>query len=665
MPHDPQFDIFGMQQTASPRELLALRKRELRNLLTSYADEADVFAEIIQNAIDAVVSAHDRRLYKPPLQARLDIVIGRRTGDPHYLLVSDNGVGMTPQIARRFTMPGFTSSKALGRTIGYKGVGASFFFAASNHVAFTTSDHAGHQTAATVKGSFRWIMNNSEPLPESASGFTPPTNASRFLLHDRGTIVFYEFHDRLKPRSLTHIVKHADEPTRELRRWASYLCAKTAIGLVDSRHDFPVRIGLHLDRGAELYSTEWSLGSFDLDDFTLGYPYPWRVFKVHANVTDIDSTPPSQHFVKHKGKHQALRLHWEKRHLLEDRQLDWTFEEKEVLTEHFAFLDVFFSSSTEVMKEVHKRTGARANVLRYGIRMACDGIPQGRIVDFDLTRHQGLARQAHALVAFDGLELDTGRKIPANEVVMSVVRKVTVRAMSHLVPYRWALKKKARPDPSPDIAGWRNETKDRSSGSIVRRLFQVLGKDAPIQVDPGTEQDVIALFVALLSRGVLKGYEVVALSGFNQYDGLMNILTEGKELGDDMDPLSIRNQEGGRGGDLKVVEFKLLFEALLEDFESRRKRPDDINLLVCWKLPKMNVRRGSLSYTYGDKNDFRETYGMTHLWVDENDTSSIPIVCLQHVVTERLKTIEVERGDPAVGVSEFAKLLRRDREAAI
>ena len=112
MSPEHQIDLFGMEQTASPEARLAIRKRELRNLLTSYADEADVFTETIQNAFDAILAARNERLYREASGPRLDIVIGRRSGDPHYLLVCDNGVGMPPEVATRFTTPGFTHAKA-------------------------------------------------------------------------------------------------------------------------------------------------------------------------------------------------------------------------------------------------------------------------------------------------------------------------------------------------------------------------------------------------------------------------------------------------------------------------------------------------------------------------------------------------------------------------
>ena len=114
-----------------------------------------------------------------------------------------------------------------------------------------------------------------------------------------------------------------------------------------------------------------------------------------------------------------------------------------------------------------------------------------------------------------------------------------------------------------------------------------------------------------------------------------------------------------------MLEFKLQFESLLEDFDLKKKRPQDIDLLVCWTLPDMNVRRGSVEYTYGERKDFRETYGMTHLWVDEGESSSIPILCLRHFVSEKLKYLEMEAGNPGRGSAAIRDLEARERLASI
>jgi hypothetical protein len=266
-------------------------------------------------------------------------------------------------------------------------------------------------------------------------------------------------------------------------------------------------------------------------------------------------------------------------------------------------------------------------------------------------------------MAFRNLELDTGRKIPANETVGELVRKLSVRAMTLLAEYRWAMKTKERPEPSVDLESWRNSVKERATNSIVRHLFEKLGLTSPLSVDPDTENDVVALYSVLIAQGILKGQQLIALSGFNRYDGLVNIDTNTVPVKDHADPLSVRDFSVDRDGTLKVLEFKLQFESLLEDFESRDKRPQDIDVAICWTLPELNVQRGSIQYTYGDRNDYRQLYGMTHLWRDENDTSRIPIVSLKHLIAEKLKLLEA--GAPSVGTARFNDLLDADRNASI
>ncbi|MGN2242344.1 hypothetical protein ACFWZU_02410 [Frateuria sp. GZRR33] len=658
-------DVFGLADATSAEELARLRKRELRNLLTSYADEADVFAEVIQNAWDSLLIANARQLYRPGEVPTITVVIGRRAGgDPHYLMVVDNGTGMAPNVARRFTAPGYSAEKALGRSIGYKGVGASFFFAASNKVGFLTRDASGAVSQATVSGAYAWVMGSQEPVPRVENAMTCPPAVADLLNFQRGTAVYYEFHAGGKPKSLSHIVINDLDKEREAKKWATYLAAKTALGQVNPLSSFTPTINVWLDDGVEVTKTTWVLGPYDRTRNHLGYPYPWRVFAVHKDVEDILSTPEASRSWTHAGKHQALRLRWNKEQVLRlSPPIDFTEEESEVLEANFDFLDVFFAYSTDVLGEVHNRTGTRAKQVRYGVRLAVDGVPQGRMLEFDLTSNTGLARQAHALCAFKKLELDTGRKIPASEVVSEVVRKLTVRAMTQLADFRWAMKKKQRSEPAIDLDSWRSKVEERMSGSIVRTLFERLGSRSPLLVDPDSEQDVIALFTGLLSASVLKGYTLAALSGFNRYDGLITIDDSSAQVTNHDDALSVQAPDAHRGGALKVIEFKQQFQDLLLDFDEAKKRPQDIDLHVCWTLPKLNVGRGSLRYTYGDRRDFRQVYGMTHLWADENDTSEIPVISLKHLVCEALMLREAN--EPGIGTARFNELLLADRDASI
>jgi hypothetical protein len=258
--------------------------------------------------------------------------------------------------------------------------------------------------------------------------------------------------------------------------------------------------------------------------------------------------------------------------------------------------------------------------------------------------------------------LDTGRKIPSNEIITEVIRKIGVRIMAIMVDLRWCLRKKERPPVSSDLDEWRNKILSATQNSVVRRLFELKGLNPPIHIDPGSENDVIALFTAVVCNKYLKGYNLFALSGYARYDGLVTILKNNPELTNVDDHFSIRDGERLPGGELKVIEFKHIFADLIEDFEEKKKNPAEIDLAVCWDLPMMNQIRGQMTYCYHDRKDHRPLYGVTHIWTDENETSTIPVISLKHFITELLKIAE---HSPGIGAANFVTLHQMDKDSSI
>lgn len=653
-------NVFGLNEQLTSEEAKKLRKNDLKNLLTSYADEADVFSEILQNAFDATLTAISSKKYTSKEQPLIKIFIGRRQNDTHYFAVNDNGIGMNPVTMSKFTIPGFSHLKQMGKSIGYKGVGASFFFASSERISVQSKDATGRVSSFSVKGSYSWIMNETEPEPVVSDKVDFPEAILSNIADVQGTTVCYYLHNSLKPKSLNNIVIVGDSYENELKNWVNFFCIKTAIGQVKDISHLNIKVKFILDTGGETYETECTFGDFNKETKTLGYPFPWRVFAVQQEIALIDATPPAQSF-KHKNKHQALHIQWSKADI-QAMEIDFNEEESELINAHLDFVDLFFSYSTDVLKEVHRRLGTRTTLLRYGIRIVVDNVPQGRMMDFDLTSLQGLNRQTHAVIAFKGLELDTGRKIPSNEIITEVIRKIGVRIMNKISDYRWCLRKKDRPPISSDLDEWRNSVRSKTTTSTVRKLFELKELIPPIFIDPESENDAIALFTSCVCNKLLKGYKLFALSGFARYDGLIDIEKDDAELKDINDIFSYRDSERIQAGQLKVIEFKHQFADLLEDFEQRKKNPTEIDLAVCWTLPAMNVTRGEIMYCYNDRKDHRPLYGVTHIWTDENETSTIPIISLRHFIAEHLKEAESE---PGLGAATFNTLLQQDKDSTI
>lgn len=648
----------------TPDENRIVKKRDLRNLLTSYADEADVFTEIVQNALDAIRTAFDTGLYQGK-SPKLTIFLGRRSNESHYFAVQDNGIGMSPETAAKFTAPGFSSLKKMGKTVGYKGVGASFFFAASNRISFRTVDPTGIVSSAGIVGSLQWVLNDTSPLPIVNGSFDAPQAVIDRNSAEHGTAVVYYFDTAWKPSSLTYVVRKEDDANLEIEHWAFFLCCRTSLGRTQTVGGIEIEVEFVLDRGdGDVQSSTWRMGEWSPQEKKLGYPFPHKVLKVAHSIKDIENTPDHSK-TRHNRKYQAVREFFTKDQILSiEPKIDFTDEEVEFIEDHLDFVEIFFAYSTDVLKEINNRSGCRAAPIRYGIKLSVDGVPQGRSLDFDLTSNQGLGRQAHCVIGFSRLELDVGRKIPANEAVAEVVRKIGVRMMTVVGEFRWAMRIKDRPDIATDLSAWLSSVETRSKQSIVRHLFKLAESPSPLEVDPDSENDVIYLFGAMIAKQFLKGYRVRALSGSARYDGLLDINHgEGTDLYSD--PLSRRDAENTVDGIGKVLEFKYAFSSLIDDFESKKKNPREIDVAVVWTLPILGVNRGSIEYCYDDKEDVRPIYGGTHIWRDENDTSRIPIICLQHVCALLSKSLESKDGKPGFGTGIYAKFLEEDRDQSI
>jgi hypothetical protein len=114
-----------------------------------------------------------------------------------------------------------------------------------------------------------------------------------------------------------------------------------------------------------------------------------------------------------------------------------------------------------------------------------------------------------------------------------------------------------------------------------------------------------------------------------------------------------------------VLEFKYRFDSLIQDFEDKTKIPAEIDLVVCWDLPELNVRRGRIEPSYGEWRDSRCVYAGTYTWIDDNETSQFPILALKPIIAEMVARAESAQGKPGIGTAMFAQINAIDKDALI
>src|SRR5579862_3542617 len=93
---------------ASDELLIAARKREMQNILKSYVGFFDPFAELIQNAMDAVDSR--RRELDPDSRKHVSIAIDLKENS---ITVTDCGVGFSKDQFKTFLCPNISFKDGL------------------------------------------------------------------------------------------------------------------------------------------------------------------------------------------------------------------------------------------------------------------------------------------------------------------------------------------------------------------------------------------------------------------------------------------------------------------------------------------------------------------------------------------------------------------------
>jgi hypothetical protein len=637
-------DLFGANALDQSQQKDLIRQL-LANLISSYADEADIFTELIQNAHDAVTL---RRAEEPGYSGTVTIVVGRRTSGDDYLYVQDDGVGMTQDVAEKVFIPGYTANKKRGHTVGYKGVGMSYVVAVSNHLSLKTVK-AGQAFVRTVRWCNDWVQSAEKPDPAIGDSFEAPAYVQSIATGiAQGTGVFFAFHAGQKPKDLKSIVMTGGTPEEEIDRWAGFLCAQTAIGRADPaplHGTQPIKVVLHLDldNGSGVVR-EYARSSFNLSEKHLGYPFPNRVLKLGSDTQVIDNLPPGQQHAQHYRQNAAVFHEWKGSDLIDaTKTLDE--EEDALVRAHVDWVYGFLCYSTDVMAKVREKLGTRTSVIRWGARLAVDGVPQGRALDLKLTSNQGLDRQTHIVIGVKQLDLDTGRKMVSDEKLLSGINKLAARVVGELKDYRWALKNTDRGAADARIADWATSVDSRAGNSPIRLLFERDGLTSPLLVEPQEEQEVVALWTGLLTGGFLPGYQTRAISGHGQYDSLVSITSDAYAETGELHPILAAAAPKANA----VVEFKLMFEMIVADFDNGLKKPSEIDLVVCWDCPKLALSRGNLKPVYtGQAEGERPIRGASYIWTDGNSTASFPVIALRNVIGELLKIRGEARGEALV-----------------
>jgi hypothetical protein len=180
---------------ADPGMVISAQRREISNILRSYTGYYDLFAELLQNALDAVEKrAEDASdSYLPKVWVYIDL-------HQQTVQVTDNGCGMSMQQLRQFLRPNF-SFKAGTVTRGNTGVGATYLGYGFNSLHVSTKVE-GVTVSGRIENGRRWVDDRTGTVPRPVIKARPP-HAEAFSEVDQGTAITIQLTgDNIRPGNL-------------------------------------------------------------------------------------------------------------------------------------------------------------------------------------------------------------------------------------------------------------------------------------------------------------------------------------------------------------------------------------------------------------------------------------------------------------------------------
>ena len=148
-------------------DLLRINKTNIRGILDSYHGEWDLLAEMLQNAVDALEDKLDAPNFSGNEKPRIEVQINVQAGT---IRVSDNGIGMDPDMAKKILAPNFTSKPyyegGSARSFrGHKGVGLTFLAFGTDYFRFNTKRETTSFVGALRDGN-AWVRNENGEVAE-------------------------------------------------------------------------------------------------------------------------------------------------------------------------------------------------------------------------------------------------------------------------------------------------------------------------------------------------------------------------------------------------------------------------------------------------------------------------------------------------------------------
>jgi hypothetical protein len=289
------------------------------------------------------------------------------------------------------------------------------------------------------------------------------------------------------------------------------------------------------------------------------------------------------------------------------------------------------------------------NVVKPGIQLAANHMPQGDVIQVSLTRYIGRQNQVHFLIHFDNYTPDLGRKGFSKPLVefAADLTKAIVQVQIPIIRENMKKDSGAAPDLGRQLKldEWKQEMLEHEKTAPLKidsEHFFHPTKRISITSIPTREQDVIALFHEMISGGVIRGIRVMATNERLTYDSLCRISFMDDrsvyEYDEKANPLGVEDgildEMHGKETTPQVLEYKFSLDGLMSDLDAQEKNMSDLDLCVAWELGSDWEKRYAVTTLLIPENvPQREFHGATHILQDpESGAKQVSLIILSDLV---------------------------------
>ena len=611
--------------------LVTARRREIRNILKSYTGYYDPFAEMLQNAFDAVEkrALEEDADYLPQIWISADI-------QSRHISVTDNGCGMNRTEFQMFLKPNY-SFKSSSRYRGMKGVGATYLAYGFNDLQVSTKT-VGNVWSGRITRGREWVEDETGTveIPMFTMSTTVPHRP--FEEVDRGTSVTIRLiGDGIRPKDL------AWTGASNASQWLALLRVNTPLGAIYIEPDQPYfGIRVHV----EVISANGEATAVAIDNPEYLYPHKEEEFQKVTNLRDYRAWLREEYdkgkTPERSKKFSDLNAFWITGHaeeIISDKAMfpvNLTDDQSRLVKELNVRVYFFMCYTIDLWEQLRIRLGlpkrTESQFIRGGLQIATRHMPQGQLLQIPLNRMLGFQTICHILVHIDA-EPDLGRKgfQPEHVDLARVLAQRLVEQYGNR--YRWVLLRRrvgtVPMEQKANLENWiriqRRHEEDSPLTIDSREIFDPLDY-LPTRSEPQVEQDVVALFNQMLSAGIIKGIHMLSSSQHEQYDGLYRRILDPPHSRYEYDPLVnplgvtqnfLPSKEKSLDTGIEVLEFKFTVDTLIEELSMQDKEAKALDLVIAWELGQKWIEKYSIiSYLVDDNIRHREYHGITHRFED-------------------------------------------------